>query len=137
MDFPFSVAVFSQIILRNYLKFALMDSQHVAQDENVKFPDPATDYHGHPNYLKILILLFAFFAASLLIGNFTLTSITVAVIFATAFYKAVLVIKNFMHLRYEPIIIWIGVLAAVFCLIAFFFGIYPDITATHLDVVPR
>lgn len=114
-----------------------MESQNIAEEGNVKYPDPATDYHGHPNYLKILIMLFVFFALSLIIGNFTLTSIAVAAIFVTAFYKAVLVIKNFMHLRYEPIIVWIGVLAAVFCLMLFFFGIYPDITATHLDVVPR
>lgn len=114
-----------------------MDTQHISQNDAVHFPEPTTDYHGHPNYLKVLIFLFGFFALSLVVGYFPLSLVTVIVIFGTALYKATLVVKNFMHLKYEPVLIWIAVIAVFFCLIAFFFGVYPDITAAKLDVVPR
>ncbi len=114
-----------------------MDTQLLSQNDAVHFPDPTTDYHGHPKYLKVLIMLFAFFAISLIVGYFPLTIASVALIFGTALYKVILVVKNFMHLKFEPVLIWVTVLAVAFCLLAFFFGVYPDVSAHPLDVVPR
>ncbi len=108
-----------------------------SSDAGVKFPDPATDYHGHPKYLNVLLILFALFGISLLVGGFLPPVVAVTIIFVTAFIKAAMVVRNFMHLKYEPLLIWIAVAAVFFCLTAFFFGIYIDITAVKLDVVPR
>lgn len=114
-----------------------METHIISQPDAVKFADPESDYHGHPNYSKILITLFLLFGFSLAIGYFVSPILTVVLIFATAIWKATLVVKNFMHLKFEPILIWIAVAAVLFCLTVFFFGIYPDITAVHLDVVPK
>ncbi len=103
----------------------------------LRFPDPDHDYHGHPNYAKVLITLFVLFGISLVVGYLVSPIYAVILIFVTAAWKASLVVRNFMHLRFEPLLIWIAVAAVFFCLIAFFFGIYPDITASRLDVVPR
>ncbi len=105
-------------------------------EEGVKFPDPATDYHGHPKYLNVLLMLFALFAISLAVAGLP-PVYAVTIIFVTAFIKAAMVVRNFMHLKYEPLFIWVAVAAVFFCLTAFFFGIYIDITAVKLDVVPR
>ena len=110
-------------------------SNHIVE-EGVKFPDPATDYHGHPKYLNVLLILFTLFAISLLVSPLPHVY-GVIIIFVTAFIKAAMVVRNFMHLKYEPLLIWIAVGAVFFCLIAFFFGIYIDITNVKLDVVPR
>ncbi len=105
--------------------------------EHVEIPTPETDYHGHPHYFRILIYLLSLMAFSLLIGEFVSPILAVVLIFVAAAIKASLVVKNFMHLDFEPILLWIAVAAVLFCLAAFFFSIYPDITAAHLDVTPR
>ncbi|MFN8299852.1 MAG: hypothetical protein U0T75_12155 [Chitinophagales bacterium] len=105
--------------------------------EHIEIPTPETDYHGHPHYFRILVYLMSLMTFSLIVGYFVGPVFAIILIFAAAAVKASLVVKNFMHLGFEPILIWIAVAAVLFCLTAFFFGIYPDITASHLDVVPR
>lgn len=111
--------------------------ENIQNNDNVVIPDTDHDYHGHPNYLKIFLALLVLFSISLLVGLFFSPIVAVLLIFATALWKAALVMRNFMHLKYEPLIIWIAVAAVLFCLLAFFLGIYPDITAVKLDVAPR
>jgi caa(3)-type oxidase subunit IV len=103
----------------------------------VEFTDPETDYHGHPNYEKVFVTLLVLFGISLVVGFFFSPLLAVVMIFATAIWKTTLVIKNFMHLKFEPIMIWVAVAAVIFCLFAFFFGVYPDITAIHHELAPR
>jgi caa(3)-type oxidase subunit IV len=105
--------------------------------DNVVIPDPAQDYHGHPNYTRTFISLLALLSVSLIVGFFFSPMLAVSLIFATAIWKTALVMKNFMHLKFEPLMIWIAVAAVIFCLFMFFFGIYPDITAVQRIVVPR
>lgn len=105
--------------------------------DHIEDPDPATDYHGHPKYLMVLFALLAMMAFSLVIGNFTSVLVETVLIFAVAFWKSALVVRNFMHLKYEPLLLWVAVAAVFFCLVAFFFGVYPDVTASQLDVAPK
>lgn len=111
--------------------------ENIQDNDNVVTPDPEKDYHGHPNYTKTFIYLLILFSISLAVGLFFSPTLAVILIFATAVWKSALVVSNFMHFKYEPLIIWIAVAAVLFCLLAFFFGIYPDITAVKLDVAPR
>ncbi len=111
--------------------------ENIQNNDNVVVPDMEHDYHGHPKYEKIFISLLILFGVSLVVGFLFSPILAVALIFATAVWKTSLVIKNFMHLRYEPLLIWIAIAAVIFCLFVFFFGIYPDITAVQLEVTPR
>lgn len=111
--------------------------KNIQGNDNVVTPDPDQDYHGHPNYLKVFIYLLILFSASLLIGLFFSPILAVILIFASAIWKSALVVSNFIHLKYEPVIIWIAVAAVLFCLLAFFWGVYPDITAVKPDVAHR
>lgn len=104
---------------------------------NVEIPDPEHDYHGHPNYVKTFISLLVLFGISLVVGYLFSPFLAVFLIFATAAWKAALVVRNFMHLKYEPYILLIAVAAVLFCLTVFFFGIYPDITDVHMELLSK
>ncbi|HLG36257.1 MAG TPA: cytochrome C oxidase subunit IV family protein [Bacteroidia bacterium] len=96
--------------------------------QGIVFADPKTDYHGHPNYGKVFLLLLAFLGLSLLVGYLVSPLAAVYLIFATALIKVALVVRNFMHLKYESWIIWVTMAAVVFVLLVFFFALFPDIT---------
>lgn len=102
--------------------------------EWVEAPSPETDYHGHPDYSRIFLSLAALFGISLLIGYFTSAKVAVILIFLTAIIKAALVVRNFMHLKYEPKLIWVTVAIAVFIFLVFYFGVLPDITLIERDM---
>ncbi len=95
----------------------------------ITFPDPKTDYHGHPSYANIFLWLMLLFGISLAVGYFVSPGMAVFLIFFTAIIKAVLVVRNFMHLKFEPWQVLVVVAMVFFVLIALFFGVYPDITA--------
>jgi len=90
------------------------------------------DYHGHPNYFRIYLYLMAFFVISLLAAYIPNQMLMLIVIFGTALIKSVLVIGKFMHLKWEPVLLWIAVGIIFFVLTAFFLGVFPDI-----NLVPR
>lgn len=96
--------------------------------EGVATPEPETDYHGHPNYLKVFFSLIILFAFSLVVGFFTSPMLAVSLIFLVAIIKAGLVTGNFMHLKFEPKLIWLAVGIVLFILASFFFGVLPDVT---------
>ncbi len=101
-------------------------------------PDVKTDYHGHPNYFRVLIYLLAMLGISLAVFEFHLpVNIAITIVFVVAFWKIGLVVRNFMHLRYEHILIWVAVFAAVFILLVFFLGVFPDVPMVHREVVPK
>ncbi len=110
--------------------------ENIDNNDNIVIPDAEHDYHGHPNYMKVFVSLLILFSISLVVGFMFSPFLAITLIFVTAFWKMSLVVKNFMHLKYEPVLVWIAVLAVIFILIAFFFGIYPDITAVHREVTP-
>lgn len=104
---------------------------------SVQFPDPDNDYHGHPNYFKVYLALLVFFGVSLVIVYFLPLHLAVTVVFIIALVKAWLVVANFMHLKYEPNLVVLAVLLVGFVLLAFFWGVFPDITMQELDVVAK
>jgi cytochrome c oxidase subunit IV len=108
--------------------------EHATPDhDNVVFPG-ADDYHGHPNYGKVLVSLLLLLSVSLTVGYVFSPGIAIALIFATAAWKVALVMRNFMHVKYEPLFIFIAIAAVLLIIYAFFFGVYPDITAVPRDV---
>ena len=93
------------------------------------------DYHGHPNYVKVFLSLLLLMGISLVVGYFTSPMIGVSLIFLVALLKAVLVVANFMHLKFEPILVFVVVCVVLFILLSFFWGVFPDIVPINLDVV--
>jgi len=101
----------------------------------IEIPDPKTDYHGHPPYGNVYLKLLLLFGISVLCGYLFSPMIAIAIIFFIAIIQAGLVLKNFMHIKYEPFLIWIVAIAILFTLFMFLFGVYTDITAITRDVV--
>jgi len=81
----------------------------------------------HPNYtavwLWLLALLGVGLAASLLPGG---RVVALAVVFATAFVKALLVALNFMHLRFESRVIYAIALAPLVFAAILALALFPD-----------
>ena len=102
--------------------------------ENAVFPDTEHDYHGHPKYSKILLSLLALLSLSLVIGYVVSPIAAIVIIFATAVWKTALVMRNFMHLKFEPLVVFIIIAAVLLIIFAFFFGVYPDEAPIPLDV---
>jgi len=57
-------------------------------------------------YIRVWLWLLALLGASLVVGLLGAPHIAVAMIFAVAAIKALLVLGNFMHLRWEPKLVW-------------------------------
>jgi cytochrome c oxidase subunit IV len=100
----------------------------------VVIPDPKTDYHGHLNYGKIYVWLLILFAVSLTSAFLFSHVAAIATVFVIAIIQAGLIARNFMHLKFEPVLIWIIAIAAVFCLVMFLYGMYIDITPVTREI---
>ena len=110
----------------------------IHNNDNAVFPDSEHDYHGHPHYTRVLISLLALLSFSLVVGYAVSPTAAIVLIFGTAVWKTTLVMRNFMHLRFEPLFVFILVAAILLIIFAFFFGVYPDVAAIPHDVtLPR
>ena len=91
------------------------------------------DYHGHPNYnaifVALVVLMLASVGADMMEG--TMGKI---VIFALSTVKAYLVIANFMHLKYEPVLVDLFPYLSVALMIVLFFGVAPDTLLIDLKI---
>ncbi len=84
------------------------------------------DYHGHPNYLKIYLILLGLFVLSVL-ASFLHTPILIFIaVFVISVIKGSMVLLYFMHLRWEPNLIWIMLGLALLTLFFLIVGLYPD-----------
>lgn len=85
---------------------------------------------AHPNYVAIWVWLLALMgiglAASAIPGA---RVIAVTVIFATATAKALLVALNFMHLRFEPWLIYAIAIVPVLLVFGLMLVLFPDFVA--------
>ncbi len=85
---------------------------------------------AHPNYVAIWIWLLALMgiglAASAIPGA---RVIAVTVIFATATAKALLVALNFMHLRFEPRLIYAIAIVPILLVVGLMLALFPDFVA--------
>lgn len=90
--------------------------------------------HGttHPNYMAIWYWLVALVAASLgasfLPGG---RALALTLIFAAAFAKAALVALNYMHLRFEPRLIYAIVLVPLLFVAILAAALFPDFVFRH------
>ena len=103
-------------------------------NDSVIFPDAEHEYHGHPRYTRVLLTLLTLLGVSLAVGMIFSPLWAILLIFATAIWKTALVMRNFMHLKFEPLLVLIVIAAVLLIIFAFFFGVYPDITSVPLDV---
>lgn len=84
--------------------------------------------HGvRPNYVAVwgwlVALMIVGLAASFLPGT---RALAVALIFATAVAKALLVALNYMHLRFEPRLIYAIAIVPVLFLLVLMVALFPD-----------
>lgn len=92
------------------------------------------DYHGHPNYFFVWLGLLVLFALSLVLNSLGNRSLAISLIFTLAVVKAVLVLGNFMHLRWEPRLLWTIMGFAFLCLVFLYYGVMPDLLWVPLQV---
>ncbi len=116
-----------------------MDTDYTVKGLEHELPVPkAKDYHGHPKYLKVFIILLVLLGVSLLSDFISAKLAVILLVFGAALIKASLVIGSFMHLKYENLFIWIITFGVVlFILIAIFWGMYPDFVLVDLDLAPK
>ena len=95
------------------------------------------DYHGHPNYLKIYIYLLVLFAITVFASLIPNPMIVFIVVFSVSIIKASMVILYFMHLKWEPDIIWYMLLLALITLAFLLIGLYPDTVPIESFFVPN
>ncbi len=81
---------------------------------------------NHPNYFVVWIwlmgLLIASFAASLVLPR----SAAVYLIFLVAAIKAILVVMNYMHLKYEKLLLYALVIVPLLIVVVLMFALFPD-----------
>src|SRR5438105_2957818 len=82
---------------------------------------------AHPPYVIIYFVLLALLGASVALGHVPNVYWMNGLVFSVAIVKAILVLRYFMGLRFEPWLVAIILLAALACLVAFFAGVYPDV----------
>ena len=81
----------------------------------------------HPNYVKIWVWLLGLMALSLVAGLLPGgRAVAVTLIFTAALVKAGLVAANYMHLRFEPRLIYAIVLVPVLFVLVLAAALFPD-----------
>ena len=95
------------------------------------------DYHGHPNYLKIYLALLGLFALTVFASFIHNTMIVFFVVFTISIIKGSMVLLYFMHLKWEPKLIWILLGLALLILLFLIVGLYPDMVPVERYLVPK
>ena len=83
--------------------------------------------HAHPNYKAIWLILMALLGVSLLLGHLPNAWVGGLLIFGIAGVKIALVMRYFMHMKFEPWMLAALMVGALLCVIAFFIGVAPDV----------
>ena len=84
--------------------------------------------HAHPPYIAIWAVLLVLLFVSIALGHISNAYLMTSLVFGVAAIKAVIVLRYFMHLKFEPLYIVLMILAAVLCLVVLFIGVYPDVS---------
>jgi len=83
-------------------------------------------------YVTVWVLLVALLVIGLTIFTLPIPrELAVALIFTIAAVKAVLVLRNYMHLKHEHLLIYIIVIVPALFLIGFAIALIPDIVFRH------
>lgn len=102
-------------------------STHSESHSSHSSQEVVADYHGHPNYKHVYLLLVALFVASLFAGYIGNHFFEIVLVFFLGIVKAWYVITRFMHLKWEPRVFWWAIIFALFCMVVFYYGVYPDL----------
>lgn len=115
-----------------------MQKRVLANDEPEKaYQD---NYHGHPQYGIIYKSLIFIMLVTILpdminriFGEKILPAGTILIlsIFLLSLIKANLVLKNFMHVRFEPAMLLVTVFTGIFSLLLLFSLLWPDVTRLY------
>ncbi|MBI4245154.1 MAG: cytochrome C oxidase subunit IV family protein [Planctomycetes bacterium] len=85
----------------------------------------------HPNYVLIWFILVILTIISILIGKYIDNHVLkVTLLFVNAAIKAVLVALNFMHLKFEKVVVISLVVVPLTLFILLIFGLMPDTLST-------
>lgn len=84
------------------------------------------NYHGHPPYFYIFVTLIGLMIATIILGFWEHNTYVIYAVYAIAVFKAYLVMFKFMHLSWEPKMVFIWIAGAVFSLGIFIAGTAVD-----------
>lgn len=87
--------------------------------------------HSHPNYVVIWVILVVLTVVSIAVGKYVEPKqLAISILFVNSAIKALLVALNFMHLKFEKLIIVLLVLTPLVLFLVFVLGSLPDTLAT-------
>jgi len=81
---------------------------------------------NRPNYFGIWIALLGLVAISIAASIVLPKSLALLLIFAVAIVKALLVALNYMHLKYEKLLLYIIAIVPLVIVIILLFALFPD-----------
>ena len=85
-------------------------------------------HHSTAAAVAVWAILVTLLVASLLLGHLPNVYVMNALVFSVAIIKATLVLVKFMHVRMEPKVIAVTMLAAALFVTILVFGAAPDVT---------
>jgi caa(3)-type oxidase subunit IV len=85
------------------------------------------EHHEHPNYVLVYGALLALLVVSILLGRLPNAYAMNALVFTVAGIKAILVLRYFMHVKFEPWLVVVILVGATFFLVVLFIGVAPDV----------
>ncbi len=83
--------------------------------------------HSEKHYIQIYFVLLVLLIVSILGPELEIQIVTLVTAFGIAFWKAWLVVKNFMHLNIQPAYITYLLATALVFMLLFFAGTAPDV----------
>jgi caa(3)-type oxidase subunit IV len=86
------------------------------------------EQHGVKLYVVIWAILLAMLFVSLALAKLPNVYLMNSLVFAVATFKAVIVMRYFMHLRFDPWLVTLIVLSATFTIVALLIGASGDVT---------
>jgi caa(3)-type oxidase subunit IV len=85
-----------------------------------------TGKHVRPNYFAVWIWLVALVIISVVASSVLPKSAAVLLIFAVAAVKALLVVLNYMHLKYEKLLLYVLAIVPLLIVAVLIFALFPD-----------
>lgn len=77
-------------------------------------------------YVVLWLILLGLLAGGVLFAYVDIPLLANVLVFAVAVAKAVLVLRNYMHLRWEPRFVTLALVGALACVVIFFLLTLPD-----------
>jgi len=114
-----------------------MSSQKPPGLEHEVWVPGSQDYHGHPNYFKIYLTLLVLFVVTVLASLFDNPMLVFIIVFTISIIKGSMVLMYFMHLKWEPKLVWLLLALALMTMTFLILGLYPDIVQVERYLVPK